>query len=191
MAKSVEEFLNAANSNTIRCTNQFEVYLTSGYSDIDKVLEKATLFGQSFTVPSRTIEYAAVSFKGFSMENIVPTKMSMENTHTITFLDDVNGELRRAFLAWQGKVMNPDIEGGSYFEGDRGINQQSVIRLHLFDKDNETVIQKYKFFNVRVTNVASIGLTYDGGDKSTFDVEFKSTYWTLEESLNGALTDQK
>lgn len=191
MAKALEEFLNVANSNTIRCTNQFEVFCTSGYSEIDKVLENATIYGQTFTVPQRGIEYASVSFKGYEMTNIVPTKMTMENEHTMTVLDDVNGELRRAFLAWQGKVMNPDIEGGSYFEGDRGINQQSVIRLHLFDKDNATVIQIYKFFNIRVTNVGSISLTYEGGDASKFDVTFKSTYWTLEESKNGALTDQR
>ena len=191
MAKSVAEFLNAANSNTIRANNQYEMYATSGYDDIDKVLELATLYGQNFTIPGRGIEYASVSFKGFEMANIVPTRMTMENEHTVTVLCDVNGELRRAFLAWQGKVMNPDIEGGSYFEGDRGINERSTIRIHLFDKDNETVIEKIKFYNVRVTNVGPISLTYDGGDKATFDITFKSTYWTIEESKNGALTDQK
>jgi len=98
------------------------------------------LYAQSITLPARGIEYASVSFKGFEMANIVPTKMTMEYDHEITFLDDVNGTLRRAFLAWQGKVMNPAISNGSYFEGDRGINEQSSIRVNLFDKDNETVI---------------------------------------------------
>ena len=191
MANALEEFLNAANSNTIRCTNQFELFCTSGYTEIDAVLQTATIFGQSFTIPSRGIDYANVSFKGYEMVNIVPTRLTMENEHTMQVLDDVNGELRRAFLAWQGKVINPDIEGGSKFEGDRGINPQSLIRLHLFDKDNETVIQKYKFYNVRVTNVGNVQLSYEGGDASKFEVTFKSTYWTLEESKNGALTDQR
>lgn len=191
MAKSVAEFLNAANSNTIRCNNQYELFCTSGYDDIDKVLELATLYGQGFELPNRTIEYASVSFKGFEMANIVPTRMAMGSDHSVNVLCDVNGELRRAFLAWQGKVMNPDIEGGSYFEGDRGINEKSIIRIHLFDKDNETVITKYKFFNVRVTEVGPVTLTYEGGDKATFTVNFKSTYWTIEEAKNGALTDQK
>ena len=148
------------------------------------------LYAQSITLPARSIEYASVAFKGYEMANIVPTKMAMENEHTITFLDDVNGTLRRTFLAWQGKVMNPDIAGGSYFEGDRGINEQSSIRVHMFDKDNETVIQIYKFYNVRVTNVGNISLTYDGGDKSTFEVGFKSTFWSIEKSDKGELTDQ-
>ena len=34
-------------------------------------------------------------------------------------------------------------------------------------------------------------LTYDGGDKATFDVVFKSTYWEIEKAENGALTSQK
>ena len=46
MAKALEEFLNVANSNTIRCTNQFEVFCTSVYSQIDKVLENATIYCQ-------------------------------------------------------------------------------------------------------------------------------------------------
>ena len=115
----------------------------------------------------------------------------MEQDHTISFLCDVNGELRRAMLAWQGKVMNPDISGGSYFEGDRGINEKSIIRVRLFDKDNETVIEKYKFFNVRISSVGNMTLTYDGGDKATFECTFKSTYWEIEESTKGDLIGQK
>lgn len=182
MAVSLQEFLNTANSNTIRANNQYEVFCTSGYNDIDKVLEIATIYGQNFNIPGRGIEYASVSFKGFEMANIVPTRMTMENEHTMTILCDVNGELRRAFLAWQNSVMNADISGGSVFEGDRGINEKSIIRIHLFDKDNKTVIEKFKFYNVRVSNVGPITLTYEGGDKATFEVTFKSTYWEIEES---------
>ena len=191
-AYSLQDFLNTANSNTIRANNQYEVFCTSGYDEIDKVLQKlAPIYGQGFVLPARGIDYASVSFKGYEMTNIVPTRMTMEQDHTVTFLCDVNGELRRAMLAWQGKVMNPDISGGSYVEGDRGINEKSIIRVHLFDKDNETVIEKYKFFNVRITNVGNMTLTYDGGDKLTMEVGFKSTYWEIEESLKGDLIGQK
>lgn len=191
MAHSLQEFLNAANSNTIRANNQYEVVATSGYNDIDKVLEVATMFGVNFSIPARTINYASVSYKGFEMTNIVPTSLDMEKEHTMTIIADVNGSYRRAFLAWQGKVINPDIEGNSCFEGDRGINQKSIVRVNLFDKDNKEVVEVYKFFNVRVGTVGPISLTYEGGDKATFDVTFKSTYWTLETSKKGALTSQR
>lgn len=149
------------------------------------------LFAQSITLPARGIEYAAVSFKGYEMGNIVPTKMTMEQEHAITFLDDVNGTLRRTFLAWQSKVMNANISDGSYFEGDRGISETSAIRVHMFDKDNVTISQVYKFYNIRVTNVGNISLTYDGGDKSTFEVGFKSTYWEIETAKQGEFLTQR
>ena len=70
---------------------------------------------------------------------LVPTRMTMEQDHTMAVLDDVNGTNRRLFIAWMGKVMNPAISEGSLFEGDRGVSQ-STIRLELFDKDNKTII---------------------------------------------------
>lgn len=191
MAHSLQEFLNAANSNTIRANNQFELSITSGYNDIDKVLETATMFGQNISIPDRGTEFASVSYKGYEMPNLVPTRMTMTNEHTMTVIADVNGSYRRAFLAWQGKVINPDISGGSVFEGDRGINQNSIVRVMLFDKDNKTVIETYKFFNVKIKSVGAISLQYDGGDKATFDVTFISTYWEIESAKKGALTSQK
>lgn len=191
MATAIEEFLAATTSNTIRANNQWEATFTSGYTEIDNVLKKAVMFGKNFTLPGRSVEYASVHYKGFEMANIVPTKLTMENEHTMTIQADVNGEYRRAFLAWQAKVMNPDIEGGSVFEGDRGINEKSIARISLFDKDNQTVIETYKLYNVRITNVGPMSLTYEGGDVATFDITMKSTYWKIEDSKNGALTDQK
>lgn len=189
MAHSLQEFLTQATSDTIRCTNQFQISITTGYSDLDAEMETALLFGQSFSVPQRSQEYAEVSFKGYSMP-LVPTRMTMEQEHTMTVLDDVNGTNRRLFLAWMGKVMNPAISEGSLFEGQRGVSE-SVVRLQLFDADNKTVIQTYKFYGVQVGSVGNTQLTYEGGDKSTFDVTFKSIYWNMEDTKKGAFIDQK
>lgn len=191
MAHSLAEFLAAANANTIRANNQYEIVATSGYSDVDNVLKTAVMFGQNFTIPGRGIEYASVSYKGYEMTNLVPTRMTMEQEHTMTVIADVNGSYRRAFLAWMNHVINADIAGGSVFEGDRGINEQSIIRIQLFDKDNQTVIETIKLYNVRVTNVGPLSLTYESGDKLTFDVTFKSTYHEIESSLKGELIGQK
>lgn len=110
----------------------------TGYSDVDAEMDKVLLFGQTFSVPTRAIEYADVSFKGYSMP-LVPTRMTMEQEHTMTVLDDVDGTNRRLFLMWLNKTMNAAISEGSLFEGDRGVHN-STIRLELFDKDNKTVI---------------------------------------------------
>ena len=191
MARALNEFLAAATANTIRCNNQYEVVATSGITEIDNVLNKAVMFGKGFTLPARGIEYASVSYKGFECANLVPTRMTMENEHTMTIVGDVNGEYRRAFLAWQNHVMNANITGGSKFEGDRGVNEKASIRVQLLDKDNETVVETYKFYNVQISSVGSATLTYEGGESFSFDVVFKSTYWEIEESKKGALIGQK
>ena len=191
MAHSLAEFLAAANANTIRANNQYEIVATSGYSDVDNVLKTAVMFCKNFNIPGRSIDYATVSYKGYEMQNLVPTRISMEQEHTFDIIADVNGSYRRAFLAWMNHVINADIAGGSVFEGDRGINEQSIIRVQLFDKDNQTVIETVKLYNVRITQVGPIALTYESGDTATFQVTAKSTYWELESSLKGEIIGQK
>lgn len=191
MARALSEFLNAATNETIRCTNQFEVEFVSGIPEVDAVMEDVMIMGQSFTIPSRTVEYAEVSFKGYSVPNLVPTRLDMQKEVTMTILEDVNGSHRRVFEYIMNHVMNFDIEGGSVFEGDRGVNPNSILRLRLFDKDNKTVIQTYKFYNVHIKNVGETSLTYEGGDAAKFDVTFVASYWTLEDNKKGALTGLK
>ena len=80
------------------------------------------MFGDNLSIPGRTINYADVSYKGFAMP-LVPTNMEMDNSHTMTIKCDIEGSYRRAFLAWMNSVMNANIEAGSVFEGDRGVNE--------------------------------------------------------------------
>lgn len=191
MARSLQEFLNAATSDTIRCTNQFELEYVSGISEVDALMEDVIIFGQGFTIPSRSVEYAAVSFKGYEVPNLVPTRIEMDKEVTMNVLEDVNGTNRRVFEAVMNHVMNFDIEGGSVFEGDRGVNPNSILRLKLFDKDNKTVIQTYKFYNVHVKQVGQTSLDYNGGDAAKFDVTFTCSYWMLEDNKKGGLTGLK
>lgn len=191
MATSLEQFLEAANTNKVRANNQFELEAASGYSDIDNILKKAIMFGQNITLPSRTTEFASIYYKGAEFTNIVPTRLTWDQEHTMTMVADTAGEYRRAFLAWQGKVINPDISGGSVFEGERGINEKSVFRVKLFGSDNKTVVEVIKFFNVKIKQVGGISLQYDGGDTAKFDLSFTSTYWEIEKSTEGGLLGQK
>lgn len=45
MAHSLAEFLEAVNSDTIRVSNQFQLNITTGYSDIDAEMENTLLYG--------------------------------------------------------------------------------------------------------------------------------------------------
>ena len=114
------------------------------------------MFGQNITIPERSVEYSPVSFKGYEVPNLVPNRMVMQNDHTMSVLADINGEHRRLFLRWMNHVMNADIEGGSLFEGYRGVNEKSTIRIRLFDKYNKDVVETYKFWNVAIKSVGSI-----------------------------------
>ena len=202
MARSLQEFLNAASSDTIRTNNQWEMTCQTGYPDLDsnEVFGGGQgglipLFIQGFNIPARGIEYAPVSFKGYEVGNLVPTRMTMEQEHTVTVLADMDGSFRRAFLKWQSYTMDPDIEAGSVFGGHpdgrgRGYNAQSVIRIHMMDATNAKVNEVYKFFNIRIANVGPITLTYEGGDKATFEVTFKSSFWKIEKATDGHYTEQ-
>lgn len=191
MAISLDSFLQAATSDTIRNTNTFEIEASSGYDDVDAVAQKITMFGQNITLPERGIEYSPVSFKGYEIPNLVPTRLTMGNEVTMQVLADINGEHRRLFLRWMNHVINADIQGGSLFEGYRGVNEKSIIRIRLFDKYNKDIVETYRFYNVAISNVGTIALDYNGGEAARFEVQFKSSYWQLEDPKEGAFLDQR
>lgn len=149
------------------------------------------IFGQSFVIPKRSVNYAPVSFKGYEIPNLVPTNIDMTKETTIEMLDDTDGSIRRAFFAWMNHVMNFDISGGSVFEGDRGVNDNSVIRLKLFDKTNKRISQIYKFYNVTIKDVGETSLSYTGGDASKFSVIIGCTYWEIAQANDGSITNLK
>ena len=191
MANPLNKFLAAATADTIRCTNQFEIELNTGDDELNSIIENKNviLFGQNLSIPSRSIQYADVSFKGYNMTNLVPTAITMDQEHNMTVIDDVNGLHRRVFLAWMNKVINADIHNGSLFEGDRGVKESSFLRLKLFQKDNETVSEIYEFFNVVVKSVGQTAVDYNGGDPAKFDVTFGSTYWRVL-TQNGSIANE-
>ena len=166
-----------------------EIQLTTGYNDIDKVFEDLTMYAQGFEVPTRTQEYVEVQFKGYPVP--VPSLLKMGQDHTLTINADVDGELRRACLAWQAKISDPAISDGSVFTGDRRVNNKSVMRVLLLDNDMMTVTETYKLIGVKPQEVGPLAISNTGGDVATFTLSFKSLYWEIENSNNGAFVGQK
>ena len=188
MAIAIETAYNALSQNQLRTTGQYEVFCTSGYSEIDNVLQNITIYATGFEAPNRTQEFAEATFKGYPI--YVPTVLKMGQEHSMTVRADNNGEIRRAFLAWQAKTADPDIEGGSVFAGDRRVNIGSSIRLHLLGNDNSSVAEVIKCVGVRIQEIGAISMSSDGSGIAEFTVTFKSQYWKNENVANGALTDQ-
>lgn len=191
MAKALEQFLQKMSTNQIRTQNMFELEVTSGFADVDDVLESITMYGEGFTLPNRTMEYADVAFKGYPCP--VPTVMKMEQDHTITIRADAAGEIRRAFLAWQGHTSDPAISDGSLFAGDRRLNVSGVIRLKLLGTDMSTPMEVYKMVGVSIANVGGLTVSNTDSGVSTFEVSLKSCYWEIESGTiqEGAFKNQK
>ncbi len=190
MAIALASYLSKLSQNQVRTTNMFEMYITTGFSDIDAVLQNITMYGQGFEIPTRTTNYADVSFKGYAVP--IPTNEQMGNEHSMQVYADANGEIRRAFLAWQAKTWDPDIEGGSVFAGDRRLNTGSVIRIHLLDNDMESVSEVYKMVGVRIAEVGALTVSNTEASVSQFSVSFRSVYWQIEKDTvkTGAFNSQ-
>ena len=189
MATPLIAFLNKLSKDQLRTTNMFEMQVTSGYSDIDSVLEPITMYGEGFTLPDRQMAVAAAPFKGYNFQ--IPTVMSMTQQHTMTVRADSAGEIRRAFLAWQGKTCDPAIGQGSVFAGDRRMNVKGVIRIQLLDDDMVTPAETYKMIGVFITNVGGLTVSNSNASISQFQVGFESQYWELENAIRGSFQDQK
>ena len=124
--QSLYNFMTQLNNNSVRTQNLFEmriflpdewrathVYKVSG-SDLTRYLNpNFTFYGTGFQIPDRSLQYADVGFKGFTVP--VPTVMKMTQDHTVTINADINGNMRRAFLMMQALTMNGQInENGGY-----------------------------------------------------------------------------
>ena len=200
---SLYQFMNQLNANPVRTQNLFEMRVfipldlrddkgTNG-SLLTKYLNpNFTYYGKGFELPSRTIQYADVGFKGFTVP--VPTVIKMSQEHSVTINADVNGDMRRAFLAWQALTINPQInDDGGYFEGNRRLRDSSMIKIGLLDPqygDIHRVMEVYTLYGITIQEVGTMSFSNDEAGVATFQVTFKSQYWQYGASdLKGVRTD--
>lgn len=191
MAIPLQAFLGKLSQNQVRTTNMFSMEVSSGYAEIDDILQDIEMYGEGFTLPNRSQEYADVAFKGYPVP--VPTIMKMEQTHSMTVRADNNGDFRRAFLAWAGKTADPAISNDSVFAGDRRLNTAGVIRIKLLSQvDNTTVTEVYKMVGVKIESVGGLEVSNTNAAVSQFTVQFRSVYWEIEPGSvsTGSLRDQ-
>ena len=148
----------------------------------ENYLSYMQIYGQNFTVPARTNEFAPVSYRGYEIPT--PTVMKMDQDHTITINADVHHYLRRGFLNWQARAIDPRITlQESSFSADRrptaGVGE-SGLRLYLLAPNYTDAEMKIRMYGVRVQNVGPISLSNTDGGIATFEVGFKSVYWETE-----------
>ena len=191
MALTLSEFIGQVNKNGgIRTQNLFEMYVSTGYPEIDSALEKITMYGQGFEIPSRNQEYNTVSFKAYDFR--IPGKASITTEHEMTINADIDGVIRRSFLAWQQKTTNMAISDGAFLEGDKRIDLGSTVRICLLGNNGE-VSEVYKLLGVKVGNVGALQVSNTEASVGTFTIQLISQYWEIEAGSvsNGAFKDQK
>lgn len=149
-------------------------------------LEHMQIYGQGFELPERTNETAEVSYRAYPIP--VPTTLKMGQDHNITLNADVHQKLRRGFLNWQARAIDPRITNQTTsFAADRrptaGVGA-SGLRLYLLAPDMKSSEMIVRIYGVRVTSVGSLALSNTDGGIATFQVSFKSVYWEMEPSFN-------
>ena len=170
------------NQDQVRTQHMYEIDFFSGFPKIDATLTRMQVYGQSFSLPERTVNFEDVQYRAYKIP--VPTTIDMGQDHSITVYADVRGDLRRAMLDWQAACIDPDISGGSYFEANRrptklgpGEGATPQITVKLLAPDFQTCIEKTVIYGTRVTKVGGLELSNTAGSISTFTVDFKSVYW--------------
>ncbi len=79
----------------------------SGIKTIDDRLMRMQVYGNSFSLPERTVDFENLTYRAYDIP--IPTKMSMGQDHSVTVYADVRGDLRKACLDWQAACVNPAI----------------------------------------------------------------------------------
>ena len=170
------------NQDQPRTQHMYEIDFFSGFPKIDATLQRMQVYGKSFTLPERNVNFEDIQYRAYKIP--VPTTLDMTQDHDIEVIADVRGDLRRAMLDWQAACINPDITGGSFFESNRrptklgpGEGATPSITVKLLAPDFQTCIEKTVIYGTRVTKVGGLQLSNESGSISTFSVGFKSVWW--------------
>ena len=179
---NLNQAISMFNEDQVRTQHMYEVDFHSGVEDIDSRLLRMQVYGQSFSLPERTVDFESVQYRAYEIP--VPTRMTMGQDHSVTVYADVRGDLRAALLDWQALCVNPAIGFDSYFESNRrptrigqGTDNEPYIDVKLLAPDFKTPLEITHIVGVRVTKVGSLELSNTGASISTFSVDFKSVYW--------------
>jgi hypothetical protein len=179
---TLSQAIDLFNQDQVRTQTMYEIRFDTGIPEITARLERMQVYGQSFTLPDRTVNFEDLQYRAYKIP--VPTTIDMGQDHSITVYADVRGDLRRAMLDWQAACLNPAIDQGSYFEANRrptklgpGEGGVPTITIDLLAPNYQDVVETTVIFGSRVTKVGGLELSNTAGSISTFSVDLKSVYW--------------
>ena len=163
--KSLKSFLNSINSFGVQVTNNFEVNF-SGLQDI-------TFFVQSVSVPGMDLNTTEIFYDGRKIE--VPVNYDWQHDFSINVINDAQGYIYAAITNFLMSDATADLVDSGY-----------TMTLKALTGDSSYKGSLYTFYGVKLVNVGNLNYQYEGGDKSTFDVNLKCNYYTATPGALGS-----
>ena len=154
-----------------RTQNMWLVEMNSGVEVVDKFFTDFTMYARDFKLPQIGLDYKELWFRGLPIP--VPCNPDIKQDLQVTMYADIDGGVMQSLRSWMTQIIDIDFEGGSYLGGSRSINKSSTMRLHLLDKDMQTVTETCTLIGATIKSIGEIQFVQNKGDIAEFTMELK------------------
>lgn len=156
---TIQEWYNSLKEHGRLLDHRFGLTITkSGLEDI-------ALFGQSATIPSRTINTA--SLKYFGQEIDLPTTLDEGRRWSVELYTDKNNDYYNRMRSWQEEFASWERSGGGY----KGISTVNGY-IDLYNNDMSDIVDSFTIKGLTPLEVGELSLSHEGSDFLSFTCQF-------------------
>lgn len=152
--KSLKAFLKNVDSFGVQVTNNFEVNFSG--------IEDATFFVQSIDFGGIKQNFTTLYYDGKEVD--IPINHEYQHGGSMTILNDANGYIYAAVTAFIASQMSSKLVNSGY---------TMTIKCLTGDRKKHFKGALITLRGVRLDTVSGLNFSYNGGDASTFTVNFK------------------
>lgn len=168
---AITSFLNKVLTQAPRTQNMWQVDMNTGVDVVDKFFQDFTMYARDFKLPKIGLDYKDLYFRGVPIP--VPCNPDLTQDMTVSMYADVEGGVQQSLRYWMTQIIDIDFQAGSYLGGTRSLNSTSTMRLHLLDKDMETVTETCTLIAVTIKSIGEMQFIQQAGDICTFNMDIK------------------
>lgn len=132
-------------------------------------MEDFTLFGQSTTIPARTINKAAIHYFGQQID--IPTTLDEGRTWSVELYTDANNVFYNRMREWQDEYASWRRSGGGY-KGVTSINAY----IDLYNNNMDAIVDTIVLGGIWPEEVGSMNLEMSGDGLASFSTSFVFVY---------------
>lgn len=175
--KSIEDFKAVLQGGGVRPT-MFQVEMTfpdTVVADSTQATQEGTFLIKAAQLPASNVGFIDVPFRGRKL------KVSGDRNYedwSITVINDVTFNIRKAFEEWSERIQNHNFVLGS----NTLVDYFGTAIVRQLDRDGNQ-LRAYRFEGVWPTAVGSVGLDFDTQDTvEDYEVTLCVQYWSAIES---------